>query len=618
MSIKPKADRLQAELTSYLQAGQRELEAGKETLADAGTKHDVTLVAQAVRHFATAKGQFVAASQLADHSDLLRYLESVPAAGTYARSRHTTADGLAAMGVALSDAGQGSADVYTQLIKPTGTEASRTVLAMLDSTSADRTRVLADLQRALDAASQVDPNVMPGGLQGSFLKARDTINAAISSLKKLEHLVPVLNELLGGMGVRTYLVEQVNPAELRAGGGFIGTYSLLRADHGALTLIRTGNASELAEPRPSFGTPAFVDQPGPFREIVPNVSWSFLDSNLFPDFPANAIAAERWVQPRLPTRIDGVIAVDYHAVARMLAQKLAGPIDVPDFGTTVNEDNFISVVIAHDIAHDLAYKSFLAAIATPLMARLTGLRPDRWSALVETLNDLASSRHIQAYFNSGTVESEMVSLGLAGTINPASADDYVMEIESNYYGDKANYFVTRHFTLELSRNGNSFHHKLTVDLFNAMPCNLMDRTSYRVNLRVYVPEAATNVSDNMRRVKYPNPAPPVGLKLVDGWVPDRSQGNSNSGFPEIACGGGRGKVVLQYDTRWSDVAGGVHRVYWQKQPGTNADVVDILWDQSSRHTYLSRGDLSQDLLVLISTAGITLTQHRTSLNFNMG
>src|SRR5713101_4057203 len=74
-NLKGRVDRLQALLTADLQAGQRELEAGKASLQAANTKRDVSLVTQAVGHFAAAKVQFQAAGQAADDSKLLRYLE---------------------------------------------------------------------------------------------------------------------------------------------------------------------------------------------------------------------------------------------------------------------------------------------------------------------------------------------------------------------------------------------------------------------------------------------------------------------------------------------------------------------------------------------------------------
>lgn len=81
--VKAQSAQLQAELTVKLQAGQAELEAGKASLNQANAKHDVSLVADAKAHFATAERQFVSAGALADNSTLLRYLELVPSLGRH-------------------------------------------------------------------------------------------------------------------------------------------------------------------------------------------------------------------------------------------------------------------------------------------------------------------------------------------------------------------------------------------------------------------------------------------------------------------------------------------------------------------------------------------------------
>ena len=109
---------------------------------------------------------------------------------------------------------------------------------VLDDTNRSLLAVRKDLDLAGKAAARVDLEVLPAGQQATFVKAKATIVSGIAAIDEFERLVPVMNELLGASGARTYLIEQVNPSELRPGGGFIGTYSVLQADHGSLKLVR--------------------------------------------------------------------------------------------------------------------------------------------------------------------------------------------------------------------------------------------------------------------------------------------------------------------------------------------------------------------------------------------
>src|SRR5690242_6669852 len=307
--VKAQADALQTRLIGQVEAGQTELDAAKTSLKNANSKRDLTQVAAAKAHFNRAKADFISAQHLADGSLLLRGAEVVPVGGSYVSSRHTAVDGIATMGVALCDAGQQLADLDAQLLKPsaTGGQQGQAMLAVLHRMKDAMPSLKASLEAAYAAAATVDVNIVPQKQRASFVKGRDTIQSGIATMGELERLIPILIDMLGGNGQRTYLIEQVNPAELRPGGGFIGSYSVLKADNGSLTIAASGNSYELATNRVAPGQKGYVAPPGPLHEFVPTVGWSFVDSNLFPDFPSNAKAAEQFVVPELKTPIDAVI-----------------------------------------------------------------------------------------------------------------------------------------------------------------------------------------------------------------------------------------------------------------------------------------------------------------------
>jgi hypothetical protein len=594
-TINNQAGQLQAELTAHLQAGQNGLEAAKATLKQANTNRDQSLVSQAKSDFAVARTQFTLAGQIADGSQLLRRLENLPAVGGLARSRHTAVAGIAAMGVAISDAGEQLSDLDGELIKPSssGDQQGRTLLTVLDQTQSSLVNVRTNLALAQNAAAQVDVQVLPKGQQATFVKARATISAAVAGLDEFQRLVPILTEVLGGNGIRTFLIEQVNAAELRAGGGFIGTYSVLQADHGKLRLIKSGTGPDLSGQRAALGQPGYIDPPGPLLEWLPNTSWSFMDSNFFPDFPANAQAAESFAQPRIGAHIDSVVSIDYYAVAKML--ELTGPLSVPGYGITLDANTFVSVVVQHDLAHDAIHQALLSAVAGPLMDRVSTLPPDRWPALLGALNDLAAARHLQAYFNNEQVEKEIDRVGWSATLHPTASQDFLMEVESNLGGTKANYFLTRHFTLVLTLKGSTLHHTLTIDLTDDMPFSYRPDEFYQAYVRLYASDTASGTSTNLRPAKYPNPAPPAGTRMLDGWVP------LFHGYGHSA------RAVFEYDTPWTPDRRGETQLYWQKQPGTLGDKVDVTWNDGSGRAYTVSGDLGQDRVISLIPQGVTLT-----------
>jgi Protein of unknown function (DUF4012) len=599
--VKTQANQLQAQLTIHLESAQSELEAAKASLKSANSSHDEAFVSQASVHFTTAKLQFAVARQMADSSRLLKQIEQLPEVGGLATSRQAAVDNISDMGIAISDAGLELASLEGQLIKPPGAggQEGRTLLTVLNQASSSLVIVRKDLGLAQTAAAKVDLQILPAAQQASFVKAKGTIGSAIASADEFARLVPIMNELLGGNGARTYLIEQVNPAELRPGGGFIGTYSVLQANQGSLTLVRSGNATDLIGTRAAPGGRGYVTPPGPLREFIPNTSWSFIDSNFFPDFASNASAGEMFAQPYLSSHIDGVIAFDYYAVAKML--ELTGPLPVPGYRITLTSTNFVPLVVQSDIlAPDPSHKAMLAAVAGPLMQRISTLPPAQWPALLGALNDLAAARHLQAYFNNAPVEKEIDKVGWSGSLNPGGAKGYMMEVEANLGGTKANYFIVRHYTVELTRSGSVLHHKVTIDITDNMPFEDHPGEYYSAYLRLYVSDTATTTADNLRRARYANPAPPAGTKMIDGWVP------LFHGY------GHTGEAVFTYDTPWASDGRGESTIYWQKQPGTLNDAITVKWNDGSGHAYSTTGDLGQDRVITFSSRGVTLAAGRAA------
>jgi hypothetical protein len=582
---------------THLEQGQADLEAAKDALKQANATHDDKLIAKARQSFTDARDHFLAAGKAADDSALLRQAEGLPVVGAMARTRHQAVDNVSEMGVELAMAGLDLTDLDAQLIKPAGSgQQGQGLLAVVNTVATKTSSVKDKLQLALKAADRVDLTVLPVAQKGTLIKARNTIALALAGIVQFQALVPILTEVLGGNGTRNYLVEQLNPAELRPGGGFIGTYSVLRVDGGKLQLVASGNAADLIWPRVDLGQPGYVPPPAPMLQLIPTASWSFIDSNFYPDFPSNAQSAIRFAQPKLGMHIDAVIAIDYYTIAALL--KVSGPVAVPGYHLTLTADNFISTVVTYDVAavSDLSavavHKAILAAAAGPLLQHIVALPPPAWPSLIAALNDLASSRHLQVYFANAKVQDTMTDYGWSG-VTKATGHDYVMEVEANLGATKANYFVTRQYTLELTRAGTVLHHKLTVDIADNMPYVERPHEYYKAYIRLFISDYSSNANSDLSAPHYRNLPNPPGTKLVDGWMLIHGYGHHRI-------------VVFQWDTPWKANGRGEAQLYWQKQPGVSNDGVTVIWRDGGGHTYTAKGDLSGDRIVMFSSRGLSL------------
>lgn len=184
---------------------------------------------------------------------------------------------------------------------------------------------LADAAPALDRAAgtlerlradldAVGTDGLAGPLAGPVAGLRAAVDAAAGPLQTVRALAPVLPDLLGADGPRTYLLLSLNPAELRAQGGIVGAVSVLQARDGAVGLVgqrSTADLPELAEPAlplTDVERELFGDRLGRWVQ----------DTVLTPDFPRAAEAASAFWTASTGQRVAGVLATDPVVVADLL------------------------------------------------------------------------------------------------------------------------------------------------------------------------------------------------------------------------------------------------------------------------------------------------------------
>ncbi len=584
---------LRSAITSDFMSAQAHLERGRALLKQANADHNPTLIDQSVEELQLAKGSFETARSYPELRAASQ-LSSLPLIGPPAG----TVDRLSRMGVDLSLAGIDAAKVDRAFLDtghtsdPQEQGASKLINLMIQQ-QAQIDRIRSRLADARAQAAGVDPAVLPASQRAAFAKAKSSIDSGIAGLDEFQRMTPVLQEVLGVNGRRIYVIEQVNQFELRAGGGYVGSYTVISADHGKISVLKSGDTHDLPDYKLPKGQRGYTPPPATMVEFLKDLSWSVADSNFFPSFPDNATAAESFADRDFGTKVDGVIAIDLSAVEAMM--QIAGPMSVPGYGLQLSSANLIAETMRVDIAGDPNHKKILAALAGPLMDRLSNLGAQQWPQLLQTMNTLASQRHLQAYFNNGPAEEEMKRFGWAGQSQPDPGHEFMMAVESNFGGNKANYFLNRSYVLSLeSKNGALHHHldvKLHLDLRTA-PVNYSP--SYRCYFRLYTPANASNLRiSNVKSDDYPNTSIPTGMALVDGWQqmnPGRTTRQAD--------------LAIGYD--WDTPASAADtKIYWQKQPGTAADHVTVQWTTAG-HTYKAESDLAQDRVISLTGTGATI------------
>jgi hypothetical protein len=74
----------------------------------------------------------------------------------------------------------------------------------------------------------------------------------------------------------------------------------------------------------------------------------------------------------------------------------------------------------------------------------------------------------------------------------------------------------------------------------------------------------------------------------------------------VNCGGGHAQAIFDYDTPWLGANHGGPQIYWQKQPGTSIDDIDVTWSNGSGASYRAHGDLREDRTITLTPTSVTL------------
>ena len=597
----PVALGVEAGLAADMRSTPADLERGRHQLDEGHRQQDVALVAAAGASFGRSRSRLQAIARALGSYGPVRG----PASPAPLRDRLATLDAVIRAADHIDRAGETAAGA----LLATGMVAGPPVSAR--SSPAELTDLFESIQGDLVAAAQatsgIDLSLLPAGDRPALRSALAELRTAVNGLRALRPSLGAVIDLLGLDGPRTYLVEQVNPAELRSGGGFIGTVSLVHAESGRVTLAASlpveafdyCDAQGCVHPRPRPWQPGYVAPPAelagaPLPPWSRLTAWSLEDSGFFPDFASSARTAEVFARRLLDVPIDGVVAIDYYAVAPLL--DLTGPVALPKYGMTLTAANFVDTVVGQDLARDYAHKDVIAAAAAQVVAGLSHLKPADLPRLLGIVQDMTRARHLQVHFDSAGVQHEAGRLGATDALDPTGAGDFLLETEDNYGGSKANYFLERGFTLELSRSGSLLHHRLTVDLHDRAPVDEpYIGPHYYAYLRITVPAGATGVtvtsdpSPEYAPIQPPagrTQAAPAGGQVAGGWI-----------FIDVGQElSGRYRATFTWDTPWAPGPDGAVRIYWQKQPGTLHDPVQVTW-ASPRGPRSATGDLSMDRII---------------------
>ena len=368
----------------------------------------------------------------------------VPLVGDEAQAVSTISSGLS---VAVRDALPPLMDVADQLEADTFTVRDSVIDPELFTSIAP---ALAESDAAFrpvtDEIEELDTSSLLGRLRRPVLAAQDQLLEVGSVLSSASRAADVLPEVLGTAGTRTYLVAVQSNAEVRPLGGVPGTWLLVQAENGRISILETGSSSDL----PQLDTPATALTAQETGLYGTTIGTDFRNSMLTPHFPRAAELASAVFAAHRGVQVDGVLAVDPVTLAYLLVG--TGPIQASD-GSVLTAENAVDRLLNQAYAEypdGASQNAYFESTARSVFDVFTAGQGDS-STVLRALAQAATERRVLVWLRDPELEEELGSDVVAGRFDPDDAAPTVGVFLSDRTEAKLQYYLSSESTVSASR-----------------------------------------------------------------------------------------------------------------------------------------------------------------------
>ena len=302
--------------------------------------------------------------------------------------------------------------------------------------------VLPKIAEAKDDINSIDLDTLNDSNKNAVSAVRRTLPDIEMKIQNLSLLTETVLHVLGHDYWQRYLVLFQNSNEMRATGGFLGSFALMDINKGKIVNLEI----------PSGGTydlqgslRAMVESPQPLHIINP--IWEFQDSNWWPNFPDTAKKASWFYEKSAGASVHGVIAITSNFMEDIL--KVIGPIEMQKYERTITSENFVDetqkiIEIEYDKIENKP-KQFIADMAPEIIDAIALLEHDKLQELIDATYKGLSEKQILLYSYNSEIQKIIEDLDWAGSQNNDKGD-YLSVINTNIAGNKTDGMIREEIT----------------------------------------------------------------------------------------------------------------------------------------------------------------------------
>ena len=302
--------------------------------------------------------------------------------------------------------------------------------------------------------------VLAGGCGWSAMGvAKGILNNSLGEHKLFSWCTSGLADLDKLLDNKTYYVMLQNNTELRATGGFMGSYVRIKTKKSGIYEIAVQDIYV-----PDGQLVGHVEPPYPVQEAFKIGNLWLRDSNWDPDFASAAATIAWFLEQGNENPADGIIAVNQLTVSRLIS--VFGELKVPVFDETVTGQNLYS--LAQRYAEEGFFpgstkkKDFLGAVGGALVRRVKDVRLLESLKLLKLLKEELDKKQILVWMR----DAEIRKWGGRLEDGWDKKSDYLYIVESNLGANKANCCIERKLNHEVGIMNNARREKLTIEWKN--------------------------------------------------------------------------------------------------------------------------------------------------------
>lgn len=290
---------------------------------------------------------------------------------------------------------------------------------------------------------------------------------------------------------QVFLVLFQNNMELRPGGGFIGSFGILKVKDGAVADFASHDVINF-----DGRIPDTIPAPYPMPETLGVKSLKLRDSNVSPDWAINAKAAEDFYHlGEGKEQFDGVIGITTNVLSSFLS--VTGPVEVPGYPGTYDAETGV-LDLEYQVEQDFYKqgisrgdrKAVMHDLGTIIIERAKALPLGKQYELFKVILDDLHKKDIQILFKDEALQSIVAAAGWSGTLDQTWPGDYLMLVDSNLNALKTDYRMRRSidYTVDLRDGAPRVTAAITYE-HTAKEKDYMTR-DYQAFSRLYVPEGS--------------------------------------------------------------------------------------------------------------------------------